>query len=374
MHIPSAIINATLGRLLDAVRPYVQPLLSAGQAKADAYGIRQIGVAKADATRAIAAGQADATRILAEASADAQRQAAQGDADAILERALALRGARRILAPDTPLLSSPPVESDIVEVSVDFVPEVPSLAERATARVQMLEQKRQENVENIVGNAYEEIKNDPSDAVEEGKVEADWTTRFFRLAEDVSDEDMQRIWAKLLAGEAKRPGSISPRTLDVLKNLTKSEALIFQKACQWMTGVEVGTCALINVDDQLASTGSLSFMDIVVLQSAGLLASTIAAAIIVRSVDSSAFRGAVRAGGEALIFRSNEPIKEVHIPAYIPTPAASELARIAGQRADPRLWTAIKQHITKIHPNLTVTLAVATGSGSTFSTGEETAL
>jgi len=54
----------------------------------------------------------------------------------------------------------------------------------------------------------------------------DWFVRFFEDAGNISDEKMQEIWAKVLAGEIKQPGSFSLRTLEVLRNLSSDEAEI----------------------------------------------------------------------------------------------------------------------------------------------------
>ena len=63
-------------------------------------------------------------------------------------------------------------------------------------------------------------------------VNSDWSTRFFNIVEDVSDDEMQSIWGRILAGEVKQPKSFSMRTLELLKNLSKEEAAIFTKFAQ----------------------------------------------------------------------------------------------------------------------------------------------
>ena len=57
----------------------------------------------------------------------------------------------------------------------------------------------------------------------------DWTARFFNYMQDVSSEEMQSLWAKVLAGEIERPGSISIRSLSILRNLDQATAKLFQK-------------------------------------------------------------------------------------------------------------------------------------------------
>jgi len=57
----------------------------------------------------------------------------------------------------------------------------------------------------------------------------DWFVRFFEAAGNVNDDDMQQLWAKVLAGEFDSPGSFTLRTIDVLYNLTRNEAKLFEQ-------------------------------------------------------------------------------------------------------------------------------------------------
>lgn len=58
----------------------------------------------------------------------------------------------------------------------------------------------------------------------------DWFLRFFESASNVSNEDMQKLWATILAGEVTNPGSFSLRTLDTVYNMSQNEAMIFLEA------------------------------------------------------------------------------------------------------------------------------------------------
>ena len=59
----------------------------------------------------------------------------------------------------------------------------------------------------------------------------DFAARFFSGSQDVSNEELQKLWGKLLAGAVERPGSVSVMTLDVLKNLDQRIASAFQRFC-----------------------------------------------------------------------------------------------------------------------------------------------
>lgn len=63
-----------------------------------------------------------------------------------------------------------------------------------------------ENVEEIVSKAKQQFA--PDEQVSEEPVEKDWMTRFLNIAEEVSDDDMQNIWARVLAGEIKSQNHI----------------------------------------------------------------------------------------------------------------------------------------------------------------------
>jgi len=102
-----------------------------------------------------------------------------------------------------------------------------SLEERAHQRIEFKERKKQMNIEEITYKAAEQLSTE-SDVSKE-PVDEDWITRFFDYAEDISNEEMQELWARILAGEVQKPNTYSLRTLDVLRNISKDEADIFLK-------------------------------------------------------------------------------------------------------------------------------------------------
>ena len=75
----------------------------------------------------------------------------------------------------------------------------------------------------------------------------DWTARFFNDIQDVSSEEMQSLWAKVLAGEVEQPGSTSIQTLSILKNLDQATARLFGKLCS--------ICISLSLDARVPSLG-----------------------------------------------------------------------------------------------------------------------
>jgi hypothetical protein len=98
---------------------------------------------------------------------------------------------------------------------------------RIEDRILNSEIRKQKNIDNVAESAAEELKNEKD--VPEEPISEDWSTRFFNIIEDISDDEMQAIWGRILAGEIKKPKSYSLRTLEFLKNLSKEEAMNFVK-------------------------------------------------------------------------------------------------------------------------------------------------
>ncbi len=104
---------------------------------------------------------------------------------------------------------------------------VQELAQRARNRLVTLELGRQENIDAIVEEALGLLPESVSDE----PVDRDWMSRFFQECQDVSDEELRKLWAKLLANEVAEPGGCSRRTLTVLRDVSPNEARRFTELC-----------------------------------------------------------------------------------------------------------------------------------------------
>lgn len=98
-------------------------------------------------------------------------------------------------------------------------------SERASASKAFREAVEQRNIENVVTASVKYL----GSSVSQQEVDPDWRTRFFEKSKGVSQEQMQEVWAKVLAGEVTQPGSYSLRTLELLSNLEAKEAEDFRK-------------------------------------------------------------------------------------------------------------------------------------------------
>jgi uncharacterized repeat protein (TIGR03899 family) len=145
-----------------------------------------------------------------------------------------------------------------------------ALEERTKERLNFQEAKKQLNIENVTAFAAEELKNEQP--VSDEPLDEDWTTRFFKIAEDISNEEMQALWGKILAGEIKQPKSYSLRTLELIRNLSKSEADVFMKVANY--AIKSGGKNYLfkgNDDKYLKEKCNINYMDIALLMEIGII-------------------------------------------------------------------------------------------------------
>jgi len=133
-----------------------------------------------------------------------------------------------------------------------------------TQRIEFQERKRLANIRAVVESAAEELGDKE---VTDHEPDPDWTARFFDCVQDVSSEDMQRLWAKVLSGEVESPGRTSLRTLDVLRNMTQRDAELFDEFAGYVIGGEF----VFNHNHFVQRLGALRYECFLHLQDCGLL-------------------------------------------------------------------------------------------------------
>jgi hypothetical protein len=133
-------------------------------------------------------------------------------------------------------------------------------------RIRFCEERRQRNINKIVVFAAQQL---PEKIDITGKVDEDWIITFFNFSQDVGNEELQLIWGKLLAGEVVNPGSYSLRTLNTIKLLRPSEAILFQKLCNYYWE-DIGILFHQKQTDYFNNNGLL-FIDLKNLEVIGLI-------------------------------------------------------------------------------------------------------
>ncbi len=100
-----------------------------------------------------------------------------------------------------------------------------SLLQRAHLRLRHCELQRQLNLEEILGQVAKKCAGDITAQI----VDRDWASLFFSFVLDVSDAQMQILWANAMLQELQKPGSISKCSLKFLHSLDSWEVKAFKK-------------------------------------------------------------------------------------------------------------------------------------------------
>jgi hypothetical protein len=110
--------------------------------------------------------------------------------------------------------------------------ETKAVAERRLERLLVEMEREQTNFEAIAVRSLKLIEHDPG-GDKPREVDADWMFKFARHAQEISDDEMRELWARILASTVieGRP-RISPAALQVMSLLDKPTAIDFQKFCR----------------------------------------------------------------------------------------------------------------------------------------------
>lgn len=137
--------------------------------------------------------------------------------------------------------------------------------------------REQKNREDVAKLTVEQMRIDPPTEDAETEIDEDWLNMFERIASEKSSEEMKGYLAKILAGEIRKPGSFSPVTINTLANLTAPIAQKFQAvanmSCQISDVAFVIASHVSNAPNNGLPEYGISYLDLTVLQSYGLLAS-----------------------------------------------------------------------------------------------------
>lgn len=133
-------------------------------------------------------------------------------------------------------------------------------------RIEFQERKRIANIASVVESAAHELG---EKEVSDHDPDHDWTARFFGCIQDVSDEHLQKLWGKVLAGEVESPGRTSIRTLDALRNMSQRDAKIFEEVASYVLGENfIFLDSMVLPPEHYGS--SLKYDDLLHLQDCGL--------------------------------------------------------------------------------------------------------
>lgn len=152
-------------------------------------------------------------------------------------------------------------------------------------------------------------------------IEPDWLYRWRDFAAQVSDEDMQSLWAKVLAGEVTSPGTHSFRTLDFLKNLTRAEGQQIQQLCPYV----IDDTFIVKYG-QMTEDGQHNLDHSLMMQELGIISGVSSGLTLTYAPDAGALPAfQFRTLGRVVFARSLEADKKLVMQMYRLTPIGREV-------------------------------------------------
>ncbi|RLA59698.1 MAG: hypothetical protein DRQ78_10325 [Epsilonproteobacteria bacterium] len=146
--------------------------------------------------------------------------------------------------------------------------EIEDIQKRALNRLVTEEIRKQENIENITEKSFSSLEENATPE----NIENDWLSNFFDKCKLISDNEMQDLWAKILAGESNIPGTFSKRTIEFISTLDKSDALLFDnflKYCWYIGGYQP---LIIDYNDNtIYENNNITFSNLMHLDEIGLI-------------------------------------------------------------------------------------------------------
>lgn len=143
-----------------------------------------------------------------------------------------------------------------------------SVDKRAIRSLILEEINKQINIESI---AYKCLDYIDTDFVPQEEINDDWLYTFRDSVKNIASEELQSIWAKLLANEIQSPSTYSLRTLDTLKNMNSHEAEKFKQFIK-LTITDIKHTNRISIaDTDILSKYGINYSDIQLLEEIGLI-------------------------------------------------------------------------------------------------------
>lgn len=123
----------------------------------------------------------------------------------------------------------------LVEAAVEKAKKDPELVERMFDRLVEEEFGKQENREAVATLAIEHLSDDGAPANDTTPdVDSDWLNTFTRHAETATSEKLRDMWARVLSGEIRQPGSICLRTMQFVSTMDSETVAAAQSLLPWL--------------------------------------------------------------------------------------------------------------------------------------------
>ena len=254
-----------------------------------------------------------------------------------------------------------------IRVSGQELEEPEKLAE-VLERVEQLEQRQQdERVANVLSVLEKTVEALADKEVPDQQPDSRWVSVFTDCAQHASTDELRDTWARILAGETERPGSISVRTLNILNDLDQSTAWLFRRVCSiavhlyYPDGTSMDSRVPFvdaEADPNSLKAYSLPYNKLAILNEYGLLDSGLGswsdyqvciAGQVPRVPDRhTGMRFTYQGQRWGLLYENEREVgQQLRVPGISLTRAGSELARVVEPEFLSHHYTALKEFFSR---------------------------
>lgn len=205
---------------------------------------------------------------------------------------------------------------------------------RVGEKILFQEKIKLENIDTVVANAMQLLTG--SDIISDEMPSQDWINNFFSTIENVSDKEAQLLWSKVLSEEVKTPGSLGIRGIEILRGISKDEAIAFERAAKYIVFNPISNSnGYIILGWGAKQLEPISYNDLLQLEKAGLVINSNRSTMSFQFDDKDHSIGFGHGKDNILMFEApdDEDLRLVFIN-YSVTETAVELARILAPDLD----------------------------------------
>ena len=223
--------------------------------------------------------------------------------------------------------------------------EINDLQRRSVRRFIVEQAQYQKNMEGITAKALPQLNKN----ADPNSMENDWIVNFFDKSRIVSDNEMQDLWSRILAGEANTPGTYSKRTVNFLSDLDKSEADLFTKLCGFAWDMRGFEPLVFDCEAGIYNRHGINFASLSHLDSIGLIQFNTTVGFLTTKLPKRFF---VTYYGRPLTLEMPKDVaNDLHIGEMLLTLIGKELAVISGAKPVEGFWEYVqdkwKQYLPK---------------------------
>lgn len=223
------------------------------------------------------------------------------------------------------------VEASIAQAAASIAGSDPDVAQRAMNTLVRSEYRKQINRNAVAAAMLKDLRDhadesgdDNPPATSVGELDDDWLNVFVRFSEDASSGRLQDLWGRVLAGEIRRPGKFSLRTLRFLSEFSRTDALAFE---------EFAMCSFADSapKELINHKGEGGLRDLVNLEASGLVQG-VAARGMMKTITLNKDGYAPVCEGNICIVYKGAPGTVISYPAYPLSPLGQELLSLVSNR------------------------------------------